>query len=233
MLTALVGPLILRTLEVWDYDMGSTQTTLRAYGEAMGGSARCLLDLGLNACWRNTASLRHFKMEIIAAFTENNAWRCYLSTCPSEAAAAATDGIAAVVELLNFPEIPTEETCKAFGVMSQVFRTLGFTRSNRSTHNPKLIPFSRRKDADLSTSSTGGFELSVMVADAYPSVVARLEHSSDIVREHALQTLGDFLPFMQPDSTSNEQRNLQIEGVSVGKEHSFDKISLTVVDAAR
>ena len=205
MLTALVSPLASRLVTVWECVEDPTHTTKSAYNKFMEENARQLLDLGLDICWRNTPALRHFSLEMMVTFTENTAWRTFLSTCPSRAKSTAADIMEAVLGHLGCPKISSEDSCKALSVISRILRTFAFTRCHQQAYSPRLKPFARRKNGKSSMSPSDGIDCSTLAADACPSVVAKLDDSCESVRLLALETLGEFLPFVKPDGDDNQR----------------------------
>lgn len=228
-LTALVGTVVLRIICVWECCKDPTQVTKTSYHESMQKCASCVLGLVLDTHWSSHPSLRLCQLENIVALTENNAWQKLVSTCPSEAVATATDVMTTILALIGRAETPSEATCKVFGVVSQILRTSGFARLEPCTGNPinRLISFSRRAKMHTNTLRHGGLECSTMVLDACEFVMARLDDSSDAVRQCALRTLGDFLPFVKPDGAGSQRSRFVLE-----KDAADEKSFATSVSAA-
>ena len=230
---ALVSPLVLRLVTVWECVDDSAHATKSAYNEFMEENSGQLLGLGLDVCWRNAPPLRRCSLEIIMAFTENTAWQTVLSTCPSTATAATTDIMEAVLGHLGCPKISPQDSCKALSIISRILRTFGFKRCRQQAYSHRLDPFSRRKYENSSISSSDGVDCSALAADAYPSVVAKLDDSSENVRLLALETLGEFLPFLHPDEDDHQQPRSQV-AEEPAREDLFDKsVTPIAIDGAR
>lgn len=235
MLTALVSPLALRLVSVWECVEDPAHTTNSVYNKFMEENSRTLLDLGLDTCWRKSPPLRRCSLEMIVAFTENTAWQTLLSTSTSRARDAATDIMEAVLGHLGCPHISSEDCCKALSVVSRILRTFAFTRCRQHAYSPtsRLKPFSRRKNGKSTTSPSDEVDCSALAADAYPSVVAKLDDSSENVRLLALETLGEFLPFVQPDGDDNQQPCSKVAEKPAGEELLEKNVTRTAIDGAR
>lgn len=229
---AAVSPLALRLIAVWECE-DSAQTTKSAYNKFMEKNSRRLLNLILDVCWRNTPPLRRCSLDITVALTENTAWQKFLSACSSTAAAAATDIMGAVLAHLECPQISSEDSCKALSVVSRILQTFGFQRCGKQTYKPKLEPFSRRKNGKSSMSPSDGVSGSAFAADAYRSVLAKLDDSSENVCLLALETLGEFLPFLEPDLLENRQPRSNAANELAGEEVLDKNVNPTAVDGAR
>lgn len=166
-------------------------------------NARCVLGLSLDACWGKTSTLRQSKLDILGELMESKAWHVLLYDRPAEAAATVTDVMATLLEFLANPRSTPKETCRCLETISQVLRTFGSVRSGTATYNLALTPFSRRKVVAPRT-PVRNLDHDTIVADNYPTVLTRLNDSNEDVRRHALQTLGDFLPFVDPDSSRTQ-----------------------------
>lgn len=230
-LTALVSPLALRLVTVWQCD--PAQTTKSAYNKFMEENARQLLDLGLDICWRNTPALRRSSLEMMAVFTENTAWRTFLSTCPSTAEAAAADIMEVVLGHLGCPQISSEDSCKALSIVSWILRTFAFTRCHQQAYSPRLEPFSQRGNGESGMSPSDAVHCSALAADAYPSVVAKLDDSCESVRLLALETLGEFLPFVHPDGDDNQRPRFKLAEEPAGEKLLDKNVTPTAIDDAR
>lgn len=230
---ALVSPLALRLLTVWECTEDPAHTTKNTYNKFMEENSRQLLDMGLDVCWRSTPHLRRCGLKMIVAFTENTAWRTFLSSCPSTVTAAATDIMEAVLGHLGCPQISSEDSCKALSVVSWILCTFGFKRCRQQAYSPRLEPFSRRKNGKSSMSASDGVDCSALAADAYPYVVAKLDDSSENVRLLALETLGEFLPFVQPDGDGNQRSRSEVAEEPAGEEVLDEIVTPTTIDGAR
>lgn len=190
-----VGALVLRTAQVWEYGEGSVQA--ERDGKSQEHAARCMLKLGLNTCWSKTSLLRHRQMEMITTFMDNKSWCRVLSTCSSQVELPAEDVMAAVLGLLDHPQTQHQECCQALTLVSQVLRASSCSSSDQHAHSRQVIPFSKSdKPKEL--------ERSAMAVSAFPSIISRLDDSSDDVRRIAVETLATFLPFVQPDGSCRE-----------------------------
>lgn len=230
---ALVSPLALRLIAVWEPVEDPAQTPKSAYNKFLEENSRRLLDLNLDVCWRNTPAVRRCSLDIIVALTENTAWRLFLSACPSTAAAAATDIMGAVLAHLECPQMSSEDSCKALSVVSRILHTFGFQRCDKQAYSPKLEPFSRRKDGKSSMSPSDEVSGSAFAANACPSVFAKLDDSSENVRLLALETLGDFLPFLQPDMDENQRPMSNVADEPAGEGLLDKNVTPTAIGGAR
>lgn len=184
-LTTLVGAVLLRTVNVWECDEDPTQAARSTINEPVAeSSARCMLDLILSSCWKKTPALRQRQMEIITVLAGRKSWR------PSE------DILAAISGHLEHLQTQEQEYCEVLSLVSHVVRAFSDALGNR----PRVTSLSRREESEEPSES-----LSKLAALAFPLVLAKIEDESDSVRLKAMQTLGGFLPIIQPDSTGNER----------------------------
>lgn len=198
MLETLVGTLLLRIIKAWECGDSPLQLS-RSPESALVVS--CILDLALDDCWSKTASLRHCQMEIIVAFVGNKTWNHFLSTFPSETEHTSMDIMAPIVSLLGHPQTQQQQRCEVLSLVSQVLQAPRFKPLDPNVNN---LP-QRESPEELGR---------VMAAYAFPSVLARLDDSSNDVRQKAVQTLGDLLPFVQTGNTSRERPSCEVEGQS-------------------
>lgn len=113
------------------------------------------------------------------------------------------DVMSAILGLLDHQQTTPEENCKILSLVSQILHMSRKPGLRAHTHGSSVLPFSRREQpVDV--------QLSAMAASALPRLLARADDSSDDVRESAMDTLGDLIPFIEPDSTC-EQRTCGAE----------------------
>eukprot|EP00903_Cladosiphon_okamuranus_P014434 g13393.t2 len=114
-----------------------------------------------------------------------------------------------VSELENFPDHDQEQilTNPVGALLLTVDNVWEYDedagQSARSTNNEPtstVTPFSRREKSEEPSESYSKF-----VALAFPLVLSKIEDECDSVRLKAMQTLGGFLPVIQPDITSSER----------------------------
>ncbi|CAM9154418.1 unnamed protein product, partial [Pylaiella littoralis] len=196
-LTTVVGTLLLRAINAWR--CGDPSTRL-ARSPRSAPVVSYLLDLGLQNCWSKTPSLRRYQMEIIVAFMENKTWRHLLSTCPSDTEHILMGIMAPILVLLEHPETQQQQRCEVLSLISQVLQAPRFKFMNPCVKNPDIL---RREEP-------GKLECT-MAADAFPTVLARLDDRSDDVARKAIQTLGDLLPFVQPEITGREPPHSEVQ----------------------
>ena len=192
-LTTLVGAILLRIAGHWDFHEDRTQTgTSRPVAI---GSTPCILDLTLDTCWNKTPTLRQFQVDIIVALMENDTWRLL------EAESSYMDIMELTLGLLEDPQTQELECCKILGVVSLALQIPGLVSSRLQAHRPQSVtPFSRREESEQSQEGVH-FKLAAL---AFPSVLAKLDDKSESVRLKAVETLGDFLPLVQPGGTDED-----------------------------
>lgn len=217
MLATFVGALVLRTAQVWEYGEDSERD-----GKSEERAARWMLMLGLNTCWGKTPLLRHRQMEMVTVFVDNKSWCRVLSTCSSQADPMAEDMMAAVVGLLDHPQTQRQECCLALTLVSQVLQVSSRLSSGEHAHSRQVIPFSQRdKPEEL--------ECSAMAASAFPSILSRLDDSSDDVRRIAVEALGGFLPFVQPDGSHREGTRPAVQKEESGASSAANDVDRSVL----
>lgn len=190
--------IILRAVRVWGCDRDSTS----AYDETMSKHARCILYLCTDACWDSTPALQHCQLEILGAVMENRAWRESLSDSV-EASCTASNVMATLVGLLSNPAVrqKPEDSCKILEYMAQILSDSVSTHGGElspSCQLKRLTPFPRRNATEVVARSRS-LSGSPVVADAYRTVLARLGDNDDSVCRCALETLGEFLHYVQAD----------------------------------
>lgn len=111
------------------------------------------------------------------------------------------DIMAAILGLLEHPQTQQQQCCDVLSLVSQVLQTPRFESLHSHVDNSSVSQGENLEELECS-----------MAADAFPSVLSRLDDRSDDVRRKAIQTLGDFLPFVQPDSTGRERSSAEVEG---------------------
>lgn len=142
-----------------------------------------MLDLMLNSCWTKTPVLRQRQVEIISALMERQTWR------PSE------DMLAALSDSLEHPQQQEQKCCELLSLVSYVVLDLSGSHGN----SPRVTPFSRREKSEEPSERS-----SKLAALAFPLVLSKIEDKSDSVRLKAMQTLGGFIPVIQPDIPGSE-----------------------------
>jgi len=216
-LTTLVGAILLRIASGWDGEDGSAQTGTS--GPVVNCSTTCILDLILDTCWSQNPTLRRFQIDILVELVENETWHVL------EVESSCTDIVGWALALLEHPQTREPECCKILGVISHVLRTRSFVSSPQHSHRPRSVkPFSRREKPEEPRKD---FFLE-LAALAFPLVLATLENKSENVRLKATETLGDFLPLLQPDSLDEK---LTEDGSIVSEAHKqFNAIPLLQQD---
>ncbi|CAM9309283.1 unnamed protein product, partial [Hapterophycus canaliculatus] len=189
---------VLKAVNVWECSDDLTKSLRSAGDVPVEYSARSMLKLCLHSCWSTNPELRRCQIDIIGAVVEDQSWRQFLSTFESQSGSAETDVMSAVLGLLDHKTTERQEYCKILSLVSQVLRMSTTRGSCARTHGRSVLPFSRREHpVDLRFSN--------MAASAFPRVLARADDDSDDVRQSALQTLQDLLPFVQPDSSCRQR----------------------------
>lgn len=197
-LTTIVGTLLLRALKAWKCGDSSTQL---AWSPQIVPVVSRILDLGLDNCWSKTSSLRQCQMKIIVAFMENKMWRHFLSTCPSETERTSMDIMAPILSVLEHPQSQQLHCCEVLSLVTQVLQTPRFRSSHPYVKNPFMSRTERPEELECA-----------LAAEAFPLVLAKLDDRSYDVRLKAIQTLGDLLPFVQPDCTGRQRPNSEVDG---------------------
>lgn len=137
---------------------------------------------------------------------ENSTARGFLSTGSAEASAAAQSIVATVVDLVGRPQVCVDGTCKALAVVSRILHTQGCGGVESRACSRALTPFSRREVVVAGRPPAEGLNGSAIVTEAYPCVLAKLDDKSEDVRLCALQTLGEFIPFIRSDGVGYQRQ---------------------------
>lgn len=109
------------------------------------------------------------------------------------------DIMAPIVSLLEHPQTQQQQHCEVLSLISQVLQA------------PRFKPVDPNVNNSSQRESTEGLG-HAMSAYAFPSVLARLDDKSNDVRQKAVQTLGDLLPFVQTGNTGRERPSNEVEG---------------------
>ena len=203
---ALVGTVVLRAIRVWSCDKDAPQDSRSAYHEAMDKYVRRMLDLYLDSCWDSTCTLRQCKLEVLGALMESKAWNKSWSVSVGDPVTAA-EITAAFVDLIDHLRGRPDLTCKILRYIAQILRMSMLEQEGQTPicgQSSRLIPFSARNAQDVDAPSCLLHD-STVVTDAFKAVLARLDDNDD-VRHSALQTLGEFLPYVKPDVTRGRRR---------------------------
>lgn len=206
-MTASVRFIILRAVLVW----GCERDTTSEYDETMRKHAHRILYLSTDACWNSTPTLQHCQLEILGALIESKAWGESLSDSV-EASCTASNVMATLVGLLSNPDVKQrpEDSCRVLEYMAQILRGSVSKHGGELTPSgqlKRLIPFSCRNATEVvdpSRSLSG----SPVVADAFSTVLARLGDTNDNVCRCAIETLGEFLHYVEED-VDGEQLKVQ------------------------
>lgn len=214
---SVVGAVLLRSINVWRLVNGDAEIADQKYNNDMAKHGRDVLNLSLDTCWDKNSRLRRHKIELLVAFSENEAWGDFLSSHPEEASAAVVDTMSATVDLLGRPQIASQDACTVLCLMSRVLSTWGLPRLEYCTHDKRSSTLSTREHGDKNVLTQTGHPFSEVTVRAYARVFATLDDSNECVRLCALETLGEFLPLMPPDNAA-DQRNVPMleQGVQEG-----------------
>lgn len=187
---------VLRTVNIWEGSNDSTPSERSTANVSVELVTRPMLELCLHACWSTTPLLRRCQLDVVEAIIEDVSWRHFLST--SQSGSAAMDIMSVVLGLLDHQLTRRQECCRMLSLVSQILRISKTTCLRVRAHGRSVLPFSRREQpVDL--------EFSNMAARAFPRVLARADDESNDVRQSVMQTLGDLIPFIQPDGPRRQR----------------------------
>lgn len=223
---SLVGVVLLRIIHAWQFTKGEDQELGKAYQSAMESNIRDMVNLSLDPCWSKSSRLRDIKIDLLAAFANNEAWRDFLSSRPQEASAATISITTATVDLLCHPQTSPKGACVLLATISRILRTSGFLRSESAAHGGRLTPYLERKSTDSNTPAPERCRCVELTTKAYPLVLSRLHDNVECVRLCALEVLGDFLPLVPPDEAHNQGQIL--EASQGDQESTSDRVDAVV-----
>lgn len=189
-----VSAVLQMLINVWKCNKGPAKSTMGTELKiSLEEFTRCVLDLALNPAWITAPALRQRQMEVIVALLENISWSSSGIEC------TCTGIMTACLRLLEIPQTQEEEICNVLVLVSQVLQQTGVL-PHTHTPIPSVTPFSRRKRREEHWE-----HFPRLVALAFSVVLAKVDDSSVKVRLAAIETLGDFIPHVQPDVSMAEE----------------------------